>query len=42
MVAYIRKVEIAGVDIRQATTYTGLVQALIGFLSIFGWRRPDE
>ncbi len=29
--------EIAGVGLRQATTYTGLVQAMIGFLSVFGW-----
>ena len=34
---YQGRTEVAGVDLRQATTYTGLVQAVIGFLSIFGW-----
>ena len=34
---YHARTEVAGMDVRQAVTYTGLTQAVIAYLYLFGW-----
>jgi len=34
---YVTQVSVAGLDLNAAITFTGLTQAAIGFLSLFGW-----
>ncbi|MCB0123284.1 MAG: ABC-2 family transporter protein [Caldilineaceae bacterium] len=37
MALYGARTEVAGIDLQAAITYTGLAQAVIAYLSIFGW-----